>query len=247
MSFIFYNIFYRPLINILALLTYFLPGESFGIAIIMLTLLVNLLFLPISLRMRRMQQRVQEIQPEIEKIRLQFKDKKDEQARKTLELYKTYNIRPVSGVFLPVVIQIMLFLALFKVFQGGGGIAVGDLYNFMPPLQSLDPLFLNLIDLSEPNALLAIIAGVTQFFQISFVSQKQGHVNKKDDSFAATLQRNMKYSFPGVVIVLGLSLPSALTLYWTTMSIFGIFNESVTRFLSRFYGNSSRGTTKSNT
>lgn len=247
MSFIFYNFFYQPLINILALLTYILPGESFGVSIITLTVLVNLIFLPISLRMKRMQQRVQDAQPEIEKIKLQFKDKKDEQARRTLELYKANGIKMVSGVFLPVVIQFMLFIALYRVFSGGGGISAGDLYSFTPPIANLDPLFLNFIDLSKPNTILAIIAGVSQFFQISIMSKKIGGEKKGDESFSSALQKNMKYSVPGIIIVLGLKFPAALTLYWTTMSIFGIVNESVTRFFWRSHGNSIRGTTKSDT
>ena len=247
MSFIFHNFFYRPLVNILALLTRILPGESFGVAIITLTVLVNLLFLPISIRMRRMQRHVQEIQPEIEKIKLQFKDKKDEQARRTLELYKARKIRPVSGVMLPVVIQLMLFIALYKVFQGGGGITVGDLYSFMPPIESLDPLFLNFIDLSKPSKVLAVLAGAAQFFQISLTAKNTGSAQPAKESFGASLQKNMKYSIPGVIIIAGLQFPAALTLYWTTASIFGIVNESIMRFLGRDHGNISERTTKSGT
>lgn len=188
---------------------------------------------------------MQELQPEIKKIQAQFKDKKDEQARRLLELYREHGINPFSGLLFAVV-QIPIFFALFKIFQNGGRFFASDLYSFMLAIPPPDTLFLGFLDLTQPSFYLALVAGIFQFTQLALIpTQKSG---EKDTSFGSLMQRNMKYSFPVLIVILGLNFPSALTLYWTTMSVFGIVHEAIVRYTLRLrnsYGNSNRGTKES--
>ncbi|OGZ56405.1 MAG: hypothetical protein A3G60_00260 [Candidatus Ryanbacteria bacterium RIFCSPLOWO2_12_FULL_47_9c] len=233
MSSIFHNLFYRPILNALGVFIVFLPGSSFGSAIILLTIAINILLLPLTHRMKRSQQKMNEIQPHLERIKQQYKDSKEEQARRTLELYRQHNINPFSG-FLLLFVQIPLFIALFRVLQASNESFRSDLYPILPNVPPLDPLFLGFINLAAPNIFLAIIAGVTQFIQGKLLVPPASSVSKeKENDFQQIMQKQMRYVMPVFILILGMQLPSALSLYWTTLSIFGIVHEGIVRHRAR--------------
>lgn len=245
MSFIFHNFFYKPLLNTLAGLTYLIPGHSFGTAIIVLTLIVNTILLPLTHRAKHTQRKMQELAPELEKIKRQFKNKRDEQARRQMELYRQHGVNPFGTILLPI-IQIPLFLALFRVLKLQGDIFLHDLYAFMPTIPTPEKLFLNSIDLARPglefhlapqfsfhililsNVLLALFAAVFQFVQLQLLP-RQKNVSTQAESFSAVFQQNLTYTMPVIVFLIGSTLPAALSLYWTVMSLFGIVHEGIVR------------------
>jgi len=155
---------YKPLYNGFVFLLGIVPGANFGIAVILTTVLARLILLPASHKSVKSQRKLKTIQPEIEKIKNEHKKDRQEQARKTMELYKQHGINPLSGC-LPVLIQIPVVLALFFVFARGfaEGIDPTLLYSTIIAPTSVSMYFLG-IDLAGKSAVLALIAGATQYF-----------------------------------------------------------------------------------
>ena len=115
----FNEILYRPLFNILVLLYNIIPGDDLGIAIIVLTIGIKLVLYPLNQKAIKSQKALQELQPKIKEIQKKYKDK-TQQAEELLKLYKEAKINPFSG-FLPLLIQIPILIALYKVFLGING------------------------------------------------------------------------------------------------------------------------------
>lgn len=243
-SFIYTEVFYKPLLNSLVFLTGVVPGHSLGIAIIILTILVKLILFPIQHKTTKTQTAMKELEPEITKIKEKYKNKKEEQARLTMDLYKKHGISPFSGFFL-LLIQLPLLIALYRVFLNGfNGDMAANLYSFIFAPENVATLFLT-INLSEPSLILAITAATTQYYQIQLSMAKKGKEGPKSEAkskqFGQELQQVMKkqlpYIMPGIVLMIGIQFPSALVLYWTVMNLFAIVHESVVRKTAlRLYG-----------
>lgn len=216
----FNTILYRPLLNVLVLLYKYLPGNDFGIAIIVLTLVTKFLLYPSSLKSLKSQKALQEIQPEIEKIQKQYKDDRTAQGKALMELYKTRKVSPFSGC-LPLLFQLPILIALFRVFWGGLGVEqMKYLYSWVSSPSQIDPTFLGLVDLSQPNPVLAILAGASQFFQSKAMSPKKKNNPDSKPGFASIFQKQMLYIFPIITIFIVWRLPSAIALYWLVSTLF---------------------------
>jgi len=228
MGALFNTILYKPLLNALIILYQYLPGQDFGIAIIVLTCLVRLLLYPLTSKSFKAQKAMQSIQPKIKEIQKKFKDK-GEQGKAMMELYKKEKISPFSGC-LPMLIQFPILIALFFVFRNlseGSAIDNNLLYSFVSRPEEINTMFLGLLNLAKPSAVLAIIAGGLQFFQMKMMhGQNKDSGDKKD--FSQTMQKQMLYFFPFFAIIILLKLPSAVGLYWITTTLFAIGQQYLT-------------------
>lgn len=215
---------YKPLFNFLVLLYNYLPGHDFGIAIIVLTLIVRLVLFPSSIKTIKNQKILTDIQPKIQEIQKKYKDNKEKQVKETLEIYKQAKINPF-GSLLPTIIQLPLLIALYRVFgRGFNPSELVNLYGFIPNPGIINTNFLGLIDLSRPNIILAALAGIFQFIQ----TKKSASLFKKTGAksgFAKTMQTQMVYFFPFLTVLILIGLPSALALYWAAGSIFLIIEQ----------------------
>ena len=111
-------ILYQPLFNALVLLYEHIPGNDFGIAIIVLTILTKLVISPFAVQGIKSQKVLQELQPKVQEIQKKFKEDKEKQAKALMELYKNEKINPLSGC-LPLLIQLPIFIALYRLFWNG--------------------------------------------------------------------------------------------------------------------------------
>lgn len=220
---IFNSILYQPLLNGLILLYIYLPGSDFGLAIIVLTILIRLVLYPFSLQSIKSQKTLSELQPKIQAIQEKYKNDKEKLARATMELYQKEKFNPFSGC-LPLLIQLPILIALYKVFRQG--IQPGELsylYSFVPHPGSINPTFLGLLDLSQANVFLAFLAGVSQFFQTKMVTPKPQKIKAKDSQlsvFSEMMQKQTLYFFPFLTFFLLLNFPSAIGLYWLATNLF---------------------------
>ena len=223
---IFNVILYKPLFNSLVLLYNYSPGHDFGIAIIFLTIIIRFILLPLSIKAVNSQKVLQKLQPRIQEIQNKYKDDKEKQAKEILGVYKTEKINPFSGLFLALV-QLPILIALYRVFWGGlNPKELVNLYSFVAGPGHINSLFLGIIDLSKPNLILAILAGILQFFQTKMLMPKPSSPGaSKGSDFAQMMQTQMVYFFPVLTIVILLGLPSALGLYWTISGIFSIIQQ----------------------
>src|SRR3989338_9059785 len=151
---------YKPLLNVLALLVSIVPGGDVGLAIIVLTLLVKIALFPLSQRSIESQAKMNLLAPELKKIKASG-GSKEEQAKKTFELYKEHKTNPFSGCLL-VIIQIPIIFALYYVFYKGLNFESGMLYSFIHPPENVNMFFFGVLDIGGKSLLLAILAGVSQ-------------------------------------------------------------------------------------
>jgi YidC/Oxa1 family membrane protein insertase len=221
----------QPLFNLLAGIYGVLPLHDLGLAIIIMTILVRLALWPLINKQLHSQKAIQELQPEMARIKKEAKGDKQLESKLVMELYKEKEISPLASMW-PLLIQLPIFIALFVVLKDivkPGEIAhlvyeplrhLGILADIIAGKVKLDLNFIGFINLANPSPVLAVMAGVAQFFQTKQIQPKQ----QANDSQAKTMA-TMTYLFPAVTFFIGLSLPAALALYWTVTSLLAIFQQ----------------------
>ena len=230
---IFKAIFYEPLYNALVFLAANIPGEDLGLAIILLTIAVRLVLYPLYHQSLKTQQKIKLVQPEIDKIKEEFKENKEEQTKRILKLYRDNAINPFL-TFLVLLIQLPIILSLFYVFRGSLTIDPNLLYSFISAPESIQHLFLGLFDVAARSWPMAVLVGVTQFLQMKLaVPPLPPRDLTKEPNFKDDLMRSMhfqmRYFMPVVIIFVAGALPSAISLYWITSNIFSTLQELIIR------------------
>jgi len=234
---LFNAIFFQPILNLLVWLYVTIPGQDIGIAIILLTLVIKLILYPLTQLQIKQQRAMQELQPKIEEIRQRLKDDKEKQAAELMELYKKDKVNPAASC-LPLLIQLPVFIALFSALKTGlQSHGLNMLYPFVPNPQTINAMFLGIFDLTKPNYVLAILAGLVQFYQTRQIlkppaatvkappPEVAGTEGAKDESMTAIMNKQMTYMMPIMTVVIGFSLPGGLTLYWLTMSVLTVLQQ----------------------
>ncbi|MFA5130109.1 MAG: YidC/Oxa1 family membrane protein insertase [Patescibacteria group bacterium] len=232
---LFTQILTRPILNVLLWLYDVIPGKDIGVAIIVLTIIVKALLYPLAKKQIAQQRALQTIQPKIEEIRKQYKDDKEGQARELMALYQAEKVNPAASC-LPLLLQIPIFIALYSVLNKMlGTIDSNLLYVFIPQPGHINPMLFGFIPLDKPNYVMAIIAGAVQFVQSKQILGR--NVTKappkdvaatpgaKDEGMAAMMNKQMMYMMPIMSVVIGFSLPGALTLYWVVMSALTVLQQ----------------------
>ena len=196
-----------PLVWILNVFNSWIP--NYGIAIILLTILVRIVFWPLTHKSTVGMKKMQEIQPLMKEIQKKFKDNPQRLQQETWALYRDHNVNPMSSC-LPMLIQIPVFIALFNVLRSAVEL------RYAP--------FLWIADLSEPEGLFAgwfpfgglnilpILMAATMALQ-SALTPSTGDKSQ---------QRMMMIFMPVMMLVMFYSFPSALSLYWTLSQVFSI-------------------------
>lgn len=217
------------------LLIGYLPGHSVGLAIIVLTIIVRVALFPLTGKSIRAQKAMKELEPEIKKIREKYKDNKQEQAKKTMELYQEKGVTPFSGC-LPLLIQIPIIIGLYMVFKDLLTTDQSQLYSFVIHPGTLDMHFL-MFDLAAKSAILAATAGIAQYFQADLSLGRQGPTPPPkngatptfQEDFAKSMQMQMRYVLPVMITFIAYSASAAVALYWTTSNILSIAQELLIR------------------
>jgi len=230
-----YNeLLFRPLFNLLVGITNILPSHSVGWAIIGVTIIVRLVLLPSALHqakaLQKNQDKMGKLQKELKLIKEQYKDDKAKQAEETMLLYRKAGINPASGC-LPLLIQLPILIALYRVFYIGlGSETFQYLYPFTTAPEVLQTVFFG-IQLTEPSLLLGIIAGIGQFVLMRFFTPTQNTSAATDESaqMMAMMQKNMTYFFPAMTVFIALQVPAALSLYWVASTVFAILQQYIVK------------------
>jgi len=227
MSFVYYTFFYDPLYKTLAFLLKILPLADIGLAVIILTITVRLILFPLSRKAVLTQMRMTELAPELEVIREKYKDKPEEQARKTLSLYQEKRVNPFSGIFV-ILIQIPIIFALYHIFLS---LAKSD---------GINTLFLGFFDISGKSIILSVLAGLSTYFQfkVSSASSREPKGNSFGDNLTRSMQVQMKYFFPLVMFFVSYSTSAVIALYFVTTNLFSIAQEFYVRRGLPFKGQS---------
>ena len=224
---IFNELLYKPLFNLLVFFYNVVPGHDFGVAIILVTLLIRTVLFPLSKKGIKSRKALEELQPKIKELRKKYKDK-EEQARETMKLYKEHKVNPASGC-LPVLIQLPIFIALYRLFINISEMITNNgqlegIYSSIVNPGTINPMFLGLVNLAIPNIFLAILAGVLQFIQGKLMMTSTTGTQSQDQkkSIQQTMGRQMTYFMPLLIVFISLKLPAGLPLYWAVTTLFGI-------------------------
>ena len=203
-----------PLVWVLNLFDSWIP--NYGVAIILLTILVRILFWPLTHKSTVGMKKMQELQPKMKEIQKKFKENPQRLQQETWALYREAKVNPMSSC-LPMLIQIPVFIALFNVLRSAVEL------RYAP--------FLWIADLSEPEGLFAaylpfgglnvlpILMAVSTGLQSAFTPSAGDR----------SQQRMMMVFMPIMMLVMFYSFPSALSLYWFLSNLFSIVQMWIIR------------------
>lgn len=192
---------------------------SYGLAIIILTVLIKIILYPLTKKQVQSMKAMQEIAPKMKKLQEKFKDNPQVLQQKMLQLYQEGGVNPLAGC-LPMFLQMPILMALYYTFFSFdyGGSAPSFLW--IPNLSETDPVYI-----------LPLIAAAT-----TFLMQKISTVEMNQQT------KIMMFFFPLFMGFISLNLPAGLVLYWATQNVVQIFQQL---FIYRnIDANSEKGTAK---
>ena len=173
---------------------------------------------------------MQDLQPKLEEIKKRNKDNKENQAKEMMELYKRNKVNPLSSC-LPLLIQLPFLIAVYQVFRTGlDSNSLNLLYPFVTNPGHLNVISFGFLDLSKPNVVLAVLTGLAQFWQTKMLMTTRPTVKTagaKDEDMMAMMNKQMLYFMPILTVVIGISLPSGLVLYWFLMTLLTVFQQQI--------------------
>ena len=212
----------KPLLIILKRLNSI--SGNFGVAIILLTILVRMIIFPLANRSYRVSAKMKKIAPQIDEVRKRLGDDKKALQMETYKIYKDNNVNPMSAIF-PLLLQIPIFFALYKVLVISIEMRDAPFIGWIIDLSTKDPSSIfNLFGLLhfEVPAILQIgllpcLMGFTMFIQ-----QKLNPMTGVDPT-----QAKMMKFFPIIFTIMFASMPSGLVLYWICSNIFTIIQQGV--------------------
>lgn len=223
------NFFYYPIYNTLIFFTNILPYRDFGFAIIIVTIIVRLLLFIPSQRAMESQKRMQEIQPEIDRLKEKYKGDQQTIGQETMRIFKENKVNPF-GSCLPILIQFPFLIAIFYVVQNGLNTNNAHMiYGFLKgfSLDNINVMFLGILDLTKKNAyVLPVIIGGLQFLQmkLSFI-KKPGE--QKGKSETQSVNKMMLYFMPVMIAIFTASVPAGVGIYWGTSTLVSIGQQFI--------------------
>ena len=209
----------KPMFKVLHFL-YTLTG-NYGIAILILTLLIRALLFPLANKSYRAMSKMKQLQPEMMKIRERFGDDKARMNQELMALYKREKVNPMSGC-LPIIVQIPIFFSLYKVLFVSIEMRHAPFFGWIRDLSAPDPTSVfNLFGLIpwDPPAFLHIgalplLMGFTMWLQ-----------QKLNPQPADPVQARVMMLLPIMFTFLFASFPAGLVLYWTWTNILSIAQQ----------------------
>jgi YidC/Oxa1 family membrane protein insertase len=196
------------LLNWLYHLTVTIGIPNYGLAIILLTVLIKLALYPLSHKQMRSMLAMQQLQPKIKEIQDKYKAKDPQKMQQMImEIYKEHGVNPMAGC-LPLVVQMPILIALYR-----------SLFNF-PYVNEAHASFLwvrnlSTIDHSDPTFyFLPLLAGVTTYIQ-----------TKMTAATTDPTQRMMLYTMPVFIAYIAYTVQPGLALYWVVFNVSGIIQQ----------------------
>jgi YidC/Oxa1 family membrane protein insertase len=201
----------KPLFWVLSKL-YALVG-NWGVAIILLTVLIKAAFYPLSAKSYRSMAQMRELAPRLQSMKEKFGDDKQKMQQAMMEMYRTEKINPMSGC-LPILIQIPVFIALYWMILGTVELRHAPFFGWIQDLSAPDTLFGTLPWLNMPIGLLPILMGATMIIQTSL-----------NPAPTDPIQAQVMKVMPIVFSIFFFFFPAGLVLYWLVNNILSIAQQ----------------------
>lgn len=193
--------FVGPLSDVLDWFARILWNE-YGLSVLVVTIIIRFLILPLTLKQYKSSKQMQDIQPELAKLKQKFKDDPKKQQEETMKLFQQHNVNPMAGC-LPVFVQMPILIALYNAIMRN------------PEIFHDNFLWLQLGE-KDPYYILPTIAAITTFLQTKVTASATP---------ANPQMKTMMMIFPIMIFVMSLQFASALPLYWVYSNIFTIIQS----------------------
>lgn len=202
----------RPALSLLNFLNRYF--HNYGIAIILTTILIKMALWPISHKGMRSMKNMQALQPKIAKLREKYKDDATRMNQEMMNLYKTYKINPLGGC-LPMVLQIPVFFALYKVLLQAIELRHAPFMLWITDLSAPDRLWPGLgIPYLEGIPVLTLLMGASMFLQ-----------QKMSPAPADPTQAKIMMFLPVIFTFMFLNFASGLVLYWFINNLLSVAQQ----------------------
>lgn len=191
----------KPLLGVLKV--FYRYTHNYGIAIIIITVIIKLLFFPLTYKSYKSMKDMQKLQPLMTKLKEKYKNDREAMNRETMKLYQEHKVNPLGGC-LPMLIQIPVFFGLYRALMYSIELRHAPFFFWIHDLAAKDPYYIT-----------PVIMGITMFVQ-----------QKMTPSQMDPMQQKMMLMLPVVFTFMFLNFPSGLVLYWLVNNVLTIAQQA---------------------
>ncbi len=191
----------KPMLYILKLFYRFIP--NYGLAIIFLSVGIKIIFWPLTHKSQKSMKEMQKIQPKLAELKEKYKDNKEELNRRTLEFYRSNKVNPLGGC-LPILIQIPVFFALYRVLLNSIELRHAPFISY----------WINDLSSKDPTLISPLLMGASMFIQ-----------QKMTPTVGDPAQAKIMLIMPVMFTFMFLSFPSGLVIYWLVTNVLSIAQQ----------------------
>jgi YidC/Oxa1 family membrane protein insertase len=214
------------LLSMNGLHAFYLP---YGLAIIVITVVIKLLFWPLTQASTRSMKRMQELQPQMKALQEKYKDDPRKMNMKLMEFMRENKVSPLGGC-LPMLLQIPVFFGFYRMLQSAIELR-GAQFLWACDLSQADTVWV-IPGLNFPVNPLPLLMGITMLWQARLTPASPG--------MDPVQQKMMKY-MPLMFMVFLYNFSAGLTLYWTVQNLLTIAQMKLTRSRSPVDGGANKG------
>jgi YidC/Oxa1 family membrane protein insertase len=196
----FFDLLAQPLFVVLTFLFGFF--KNYGVAIILLTVMIKIVFWPLTHKSYSSMKSMQKLQPEMQKMRDKYKNDKERLNKEMMALYKTHSVNPLGGC-LPMLVQIPVFFALYQVLLNSIALRHAPFAFWLMDLSAKDPYYIT-----------PVLMGASMFVQ-----------QKMTPTTADPMQAKIFMMMPIVFTFMFLNFPSGLVIYWLVNNLLTILQQ----------------------
>ncbi|MFP4169047.1 MAG: membrane protein insertase YidC [Desulfonatronovibrionaceae bacterium] len=204
----FFDLIAKPLMQVLNF--FYEYTGNYGIAIIILTIIIKIIFWPLSQKSYKSMNKMKKIQPMMTKIKEKYKDDRQKMNEEMMRLYKTYKVNPAGGC-LPMLVQIPVFIALYQALLSAIELRHAPFIYHLP---FTDIVWLADLSAKDPLYITPLIMGATMFMQ-----------QKMTPSPGDPTQAKIMLFMPVVFTFIFLTFPSGLVVYWLANNVLSIAQQ----------------------
>ena len=203
-----FSIIAKPLVQLLQFFYGYV--HNYGLAIILMTVLIKLVFWPLSQKSYKSMQQMKQLQPLMTKIREKYADDKETMNREIMQLYKTYKVNPAGGC-LPILVQIPVFFGLYQALLNSIELRHAPFITHLP---FTDKIWLADLAAQDPYCITPLVMGATMFLQ-----------QKMTPTPGDPTQAKVMMFMPLIFTVLFINFPAGLVVYWLVNNVISISQQ----------------------
>jgi YidC/Oxa1 family membrane protein insertase len=202
------NIIARPLVQVLKF--FYTYVGNYGVAIILLTFVIKLIFWPLSHKSYKSMEKMKKIQPMMKELKEKYKDDRQKMNQELMQLYKTYKVNPAGGC-LPMLLQIPVFIGLYEALLGAVELRHASFISHCP---FTDIVWLADLSSKDPFYITPVVMGLSMFLQ-----------QKLSPTAGDPTQAKIMMIMPIFLTFIFLNFPAGLVVYFLTNNLLSIFQQ----------------------